>query len=360
LTKFLLTKNSISKQKLVTTVTPKITSYLTMNSTTLPENTFVQTVPASQVTSRGRGQTKTNEDADIDRIITRINEHGQTHTKLTDLGDGKRVIRAYRSAGSGNRKIHYDFCVDVAHPDGSVQTNQRVEHKGSNDKKPIDPTRRLGVQFHNGSPKLTVMTRYLTMWYNHWIASGRLTEKYGIQSPVPSLEEWLKRDAMVQGDPKTAYGKELKRLARERNGLASSLTQERDEFMETVFTQDSITVEDLDELKKHVLETANHCLQEKDLWLQIAGNIHGTDDDYYHLWTPKMPTIEAIDRVDIKLESKKNVEFVLECRGQKTEGLQQLTTEDAKHTSSFDGMKIVGIMRWGKGQGFSNFRFDLK
>ena len=288
---------------------------------------------------RGRTQTKTNEDADIEQIIRRINEHTDVPTKLTDLGDGKRITKAYRSAGSGNRKIHYDFCVDLLHPDGRVQNNLRVEHKGSNDKKPIDPTRRLGVQFHNGSPKLAVITRYLTAWYNYWIASGRLTDKYGIQSPVPALEEWLKRDAMVQGDPKTPYGKELKRLARERHGPTSSLTEERDIFMETVFTQDSITAEDLDELKQHVLETANHCLQEKDLWLQIAGNIHGTEDDYYHLWTPKMPTIEAIDRVEIKLESKKNVEFILECRG---------------------GMKIVGIMRWGKGQGFSNFRFDLK
>jgi hypothetical protein len=49
--------------------------------------------------------------------------------------------------------------------------------------------------------------------------------------------------------------------------------------------------------------------------------------------------IEAIENVEIKLESKKNVEFVFECSR---------------------GMKIGGIMRWGKGQGFSNFRFDLK
>ena len=295
--------------------------------------------PKSSLKSRSRTQTKTNEDADIEKIMARINLQNETPTKLSELCDGRRIVKAYRLSGSGSRKIHYDFCVDVENPDGSIQTGMRVEHKGSNDKKPVDPTRRLGVQFHNGSPKLAIMMTYLSVWYNYWMSSGRLTEKYGIQSPVPALEEWVKRDAMVQGDPKTSYGVELKRLARERNGPASSLTEERDEFMENIFKKEMVSMEDLDELKKHVLTTANHCLQEKDLWLQIAGNIHGTEDDYYHLWTPKMPMIEAIENVDIKLESKKNVEFVLECSG---------------------GMKIGGIMRWGKGQGFSNFRFDLK
>ena len=288
---------------------------------------------------RSRHMTKTNEDADIDRIITRINEQMETPTKMSDLGNARRIVKAYRSAGSGNRKIHYDFCVDVENPDGSIQTSMRVEHKGSNDKKPIDPTRRLGVQFHNGSPKLAVMMTYLSVWYTYWISSGRLSEKYGIQSPVPTLDEWVKRDAMVQGDPKTPYGVELKRLARERNGVTSSLVEERDEFMENIFKKEMISNEDLEELKKNVLETANKCLQEKDLWLQIAGNIHGDETDFYHLWTPKMSLIESIDNVEIKLESKKNVEFVFDCN---------------------EGMKIVGIMRWGKGQGFSNFRFDLK
>ena len=299
---------------------------------------------------RSRSQTKTNEDADIDRIMLRINEQTENPTKLSELCDGRRIVKAYRLAGSGNRKIHYDFCVDVENPDGSIQTGMRVEHKGSNDKKPIDPTRRLGVQFHNGSPKLSVMMTYLSLWYTYWISSGRLTDKYGIQSPVPTLDEWVKRDAMVQGDPKTPYGVELKRLSRERNGPKSSLTEERDEFMENIFKQEMVTTEDLEELKKHVIETANNCLQEKDLWLQIAGDIHGDESDFYHLWMPKMAMIEAIENVEIKLESKKNVEFVLECRSQ--------NTEDVLQPTSF--MKIVGIMRWGKGQGFSNFRFDLK
>jgi len=288
---------------------------------------------------RSRTLTKTNEDRDIERILHLINQSTPTHpAKLCDLGDQGQIVRAYRSAGSGNRKIHYDFCVDVLRPDGTVHSGLRVEHKGAVDNKPVDPSRRLGVQFHNGSPKLAIIRDYLTAWYTYWMASGRLAETYGITSPLPSLEEWIKRDAMVQGDPKTPYGVELKRRVRERNGPACSLTAERDEFVTSgVFRSDTIPPENLEELRRHVLATANACLQEKDLWLQVAGNVHGNDDDYHHLWTPKYPLIENMTLVSVEI--KKNVEFVFECAG---------------------GMKIGGIMRWGKGQGFSNFRFDLK
>lgn len=290
---------------------------------------------------RSRKMTKSNEDLDIERIITLINTHPTNPTKISQLSHEQRIVRAYRSAGSGSRKIHYDFCVDVENmSDGTIQTGLRVEHKGSNIKKPIDLNGRLGVQFHNGSPKLGIILLYLTTWYNYWISSGRLTEKYGIQSPIPSLETWIKNDATVQGDPKTNYGKELKQLARERNGPTSSLMAERDEFMENrIFNQEMVTIDHLEELKQHVLETANKCLQEKDLWLQIAGNIHGDESDFYHLWTPKTKVIEAITQLDMNIDGKKNMEFMFECD---------------------DGRKIGGIMRWGKGQGFSNFRFDLK
>jgi hypothetical protein len=300
----------------------------------------VITKPIVVLNMRSRQMAKSNEDVDIDRIISLINNR-ETPTKISQLADGKQIVRAYRSAGSGSRKIHYDFCVDVENIlDGTIQTGLRVEHKGSNIKKIIDPAGRLGVQFHNGSPKFGIILLYLTTWYNYWISSGRLTEKYGIQSPIPTLDKWLKSDATVQGNPKTSYGKELKQLARECNGPSSSLIAERDEFMENlVFNKEMVTIDHLEEIKQHVLETANKCLQEKDLWLQIAGNIHGEDSDFYHLWTPKNNIIESIVNVDMKIEGKKNIEFMFECD---------------------DGRKIGGIMRWGKGQGFSNFRFDLK
>ena len=307
-------------------------------------NCIAPVVQNTEKEVRSRTKTKKNEDLDIERIISVINN--KIHKKIITLDDGKKVIRAYRSSGSGNRKIHYDFCVDIENLDGSQQTGLRVEHKGSVEKRTIDPDHRLGVQFHNGSPKLSIMMVYLSAWYHFWLASGRLSEKYRITSTVPTFEDWVKRDAMVQGDPKTPFGKELKQLAREQNGPGSSLTAERDEFMnDGGFSAEMVTTEHLEELKTHVLETANHCLQEKDMWLQIAGNIHGEETDYNHIWTPKSPLIESISSVTIKMESKKNVEFVLDAC---YKGLDEKP------------IKIVGIMRWGKGQGFSNFRFDLK
>lgn len=292
---------------------------------------------------RTRQMAKSNEEADLAQIISKLNNQ-EIPTKIGQFEDGTRILRAYRSNGSGGRKVHHDFCIDVENIDGTIQTGLRVEHKGSNIKKPVDPTGRLGVQFHNGSPLFGIIRTFLTAWYNYWIISGRLTEKYNIQSPIPTLETWLKSDAIVQGNPSTSYGKELKRLAQEYNRLIDpkklSLFVERDEFMENrVFNQEMVTNEHLEELKQYVLETANKCLQEKDLWFQIAGNIHGEESDFYHLWTPKYPVIESIENVVVAIDGKKNPEFVFECTG---------------------GMKICGTMRWGKGQGFSNFRFDLK
>ena len=298
----------------------------------------------SNIMIRTRTSAKSNEELDIQAIIDQLSL--STETKLSrsfvEQMGGDRIIRAYCVSGkkgtkSGDRKTHYDFCIDT-----EKHTGLRVEHKGSNDNKQIDPTMKpwhLGVQWHNGSPKCQVLYKYLKSWYNYWIGSGRLTEKYQIAATIPEFEVWMKRDAMVQGNPSTPYGKELKMRARERNGEKSSLIEERDEFISNGgFSKESLTNEDLEELKQSVFETANRCLQEKDVWLQIAGNLHdGSEDAFQVQWSPKCAFIESI--VDIEISVKKNVDFVFICA---------------------DGFRLHGIMRWGKGQGFSNFRFDLK
>jgi hypothetical protein len=298
---------------------------------------------------RTKNNAKTNEELDIQRIIERLSSGGTdvSESKLLrafteQMGGEEHIVRAYSTQGkkgtkSGDRKTHYDFCVDT-----NQRTGLRVEHKGSTENKPIDPTMKpwhLGVQWHNGSPKYQVLYKYLRAWYDYWIGSERLSEKYQIVAPIPAFDVWMKKDAMVQGNPTSPYGKELKQKARERNGDKSSLMEERDEFIaQGGFSQTSLTAEDLEELKQGVLETANRCLQEKDLWIQIAGNLHGDSEDAFQVqWSPKCAMMTEI--VGVEMSVKKNVEFVFTCA---------------------DGFRILGIMRWGKGQGFSNFRFDLK
>jgi hypothetical protein len=295
--------------------------------------------------NRTRTTTKSNEELDIHRIIEYLSSKSETKLLRSfseQIGGEECIVRAYSTLGqkgtkSGDRKTHYDFCVDT-----NQRIGLRVEHKGSKDNKPIDPTMKpwhLGVQWHNGSPKYQVLNKYLRLWYDYWVGSGRLSEKYQIVAPIPVFEIWMKKDAMVQGNPTTPYGKELKQKARERNGEKSSLMEERDEFVtQGGFSQELLTTEDLEELKQGVMETANRCLQEKDLWIQIAGNLHDESEDAFQVqWSPKCAMMSEI--VSVEMSVKKNVEFVFTC---------------------VDGFRILGIMRWGKGQGFSNFRFDLK
>jgi len=296
---------------------------------------------------RSKINAKSNEELDIQKIIEIINTNPDSKIHkcfMENISCGEeQIVRAYstlnkgKGTKSGDRKTHYDFCID---------TNQRIglkiEHKGTVGNRPIDPMAKpwqLGVQWYNGSPKYSIMNKYLRAWYDYWMISGKLTEKYGLTTPVPDFDIWLKKDAMVQGNPTTMFGKELKQKSREKNGSTSSLIVERDEFMLSgAFSKECLTEEDLEELKQGVLDTANRCLQEKDLWIQVAGNLHDDNENAYQvLWSPKCKMIENI--VNIEITMKKNVEFVF---------------------LGEDGFKMGGIMRWGKGQGFSNFRMDFK
>lgn len=305
----------------------------------------------SEQTQRTRANAKENEELDMKYIVELLSSSNSNHKIVRafreQIDKDEYIVRAYiepktvseseKKIKPGNRRTHFDCYIDTNKRNGLC-----VEHKGSKDNKPIDPTLvpwHLGVQWHNGSPKeLKVADKYLRSWYEYWIVSGRLSEKYQIVAPIPEYEVWKSRDAMVQGDPKTPYGKELKEKARERNGEKTSLMGERNEFMDQSEFSTEFTIEDLEELKQYVLEIANSCLQKKDIWLQITGNIHSESEDDYHVqWSGKCPIVSEI--VDIKIDAKKNVDFEFICT---------------------DGFPISGIMRWGKGQGFSNFRFDLK
>jgi len=231
---------------------------------------------------------------------------------------------------TGGRSKHYDFEVKLENDD----VWKRVEHKGKKDYKPIDVTSSAwasGVQFYNGTAnKFKIGITYANDWYTHFIESGEISKTYGILSPIPTRDEWVK-DVMQQGDPKTKFGMELKLKFRETNP-GKSLLEERNQFIDTIFQP---TAEDLDKLSKEALAEANRVLREKDLWLQIHGDING---DFYCEWTGPIEINEITHAYTTK-EGSKDVNFVFECD---------------------DNFKFGGILRWGKGAGFSNLRLDLK
>jgi hypothetical protein len=291
---------------------------------------------------RTKGNAKANEDADVSALITLLNHaesvKGQemrdafkAHFGLTIIGATRhKTIQQAKQKRGGSRSIHYDFVVQL--DDGTERT---VEHKGSKDKNPIDlslPPWTGGVQFYNGGmEKYRLSQKYAREWYQQLIASGILSERYGLTSPIPTEEEWIAKDAKVQSLAKTPFGKELKKVYQERDGCEKgSLKAERNEFVQGFEWSE----EDKQQLAEDVFPLIQSSFAEKDVWLQIAGSVE--NGDFNFAWRDPIH-IQKVERITI--EKNKDIEFTVECD---------------------DGVVVHGILRWGYGAGFSNIRIDLK
>jgi hypothetical protein len=302
---------------------------------------------------RTKRNAKANEDADINFLIAAINsptsEVGKAlrdgfFTRFGAILDGaRRSDPSVRGAGGrggsaggrgGDRKAHYDFQIHVVYPDGR-DAWLKVEHKGSKKYAPIDttlPPWTGGVQFSNGGMELYRMgLLYAKAWYAKYVGSGVLKARYGIVAPIPDLKTWIAKDAKSQGDPKTPFGRELKEKYRARPGCEKkSLMAERDAFVADFATV--YDAGDCDRLKEDTLSIAKGVLDEKDVWLQIAGDVNGL---FHFAWRPRI----HISRVDsVERTACSDIAFIVhsDCE-----------------------FPFMAKIRWGEGAGFSNLRCDL-
>jgi hypothetical protein len=136
---------------------------------------------------------------------------------------------------------------------------------------------------------------------------------------------------MRQGDPTTPFGLELRSKFRgeDASDKKDSCFAERDEMVKDFVASDA----DIETLKTEVLATAQAVLKEKDYWLQINGDINNK----FHCKWSKTLTITTITDVKRTPSSDVQLEF-----------------------STDMGFPIIARLRWGKGQGLSNIRIDLK
>lgn len=286
------------------------------------------TIPKAK---RGRGNAGANETTDIATIITAINTRSPAGLQIMSAFRhryGEDITRARARTGS-NRGTHYDFEVEV----GGVW--KRVEHKSEQVYRipnPDDVPWKAGVQFYNGGcEKYSFTRKYAQVWYDIHIRSGDLSKEYDIQAPIPTFEDWFDKDCRAQSIPRTSFAIELKRKVRQMRGKRESLRDKREPVHDAMLML--ITEEDKANLVAEVLPIANQVLQEKDYWLSIHGDLTG---DFHAVWYPSF-TIGAIREVRIIKELDLKFEFVCE-----------------------DGVTFGGILRWGRGAGFSNLRLDLK
>jgi hypothetical protein len=284
---------------------------------------------------RTKAKAGANEVEDINFIIDAIHTKSVVGMKFIDgfyAKFGDTLLDARCRSGS-NRGTHYDFDILVRFNTGAEAWKQ-VEHKGANIKTTIKDDEKpwlAGVQFHNGGcDKYTITADYARIHYDTHIASGALTRDWKIGSTIPTFADWWKNDCCRQDDPKTPFGIELKAAVRTVRGLKGSLRAERAPVVEALCTGSEVQAKLIEE----VLPIANSVLEEKDYWLTVRGSLKS--GDFNHAWNPKF-TIGAIESVVIT--KKKDIMFEFHCT---------------------DNFKFKGILRWGKGAGFSCLRIDLK
>ncbi len=97
----------------------------------------------------------------------------------------------------------------------------------------------------------------------------------------------------------------------------------------------TLTPDELETTKKEVLDLTQKVLAEKDYWLQIHGSLQ--ENQFHCAWSAAL-TVCEITSVEI-LSTYSDV-------------MLQFTTDTA--------LPLKAILRWGKGQGLSNLRMDLK
>jgi hypothetical protein len=301
------------------------------------------------MSTRTKENAAENEDKDVAFIVAAIHAKNQT---------GNRFLASFKEKFGCDildarprpspRKNHYDFDILVRFPNGE-ELWKHVEHKGSTLFRQIKPDEKYwaaAVQFHNGKcTDYSISKTYARSFYDMYIGSGTLKERWGITSPTPSFDTWFDRDCKVQQDPKTPFTRELKEKVKKARGCGSwswvqkckcgkcknaSLRDERGPVnLALNFTDDHKKT-----LITEVLPIANQVLEDKDYWLTICGNLE--DGNFNLAWNPKFK-IGEIKKVVIRKEL--DLWFDFTC---------------------LDGFTFSAHLRWGKGAGFSCLRVDLK
>ena len=242
----------------------------------------------------------------------------------------------------GGRKNHYDFL--IFHTD---QSKVRCEEKGNKDKnkqKLLDAKKpwKNAVQRLNGNlKKISICKVYAQIWYDNIISNEDINKEIGNTLQIPQLEDWYADCTAL--DPKTEWGKENKKNVKEKwkdgtkkislNGKNGVPIDGRgliiDDFKEK-FSGDL-----KEQLKQLIQNKLNDVMNEKDIWITTCGQVPNIE---YRFWNK----IEPEKVTDIKIKYNKGADIIFEC-----------IVENEK-----DNFECY--LRWGKGCGFSNLRFDIR
>jgi len=235
----------------------------------------------------------------------------------------------------GGRTNHFDISISTI-----CDKHLKLEVKGSKENKPIiitKPPWKTGVQFYNGMPKpFTITHEYVDQWYNKYIKSGIFKNKFNITSDIPTFDVW-KGDAFCAGKPKSDFVKEHKEKYRTKE-VSNSMASFRNEFNKEFIK--NITTDDLNTLKGEIEPIYKSVLYDKDIWLQIHGDINDKNNHCFKwIMGEDPPGITIITVKDLS----KDIKFKCELE------------------NSFYGINdFEAHLRWGYCQGITNLRLDFK
>lgn len=273
-----------------------------------------------------------NEKENITKLIFHLNNNTNLGIKIVKkLKEEFGIVFKKAISREGNRKSHYDFII--------IDINDKkyqVEHKGSYVFKRIateDKPWKSGVQFLNGgAEKFQIANVYARIWYDEYIKSGFLSNKYKVESPIPTFNTWFKSDCSKQGNPETSFGKELKKNFRNEYGQ-TSLLDLRKKINSLFLEKYNNDIALQDEFKNEIDNIVKQVLKEKDLWIQINGDLDC--DEVSFKWYKNISYSKIIK---VSVSCKNDIDFDIKT----------------------DKFNFGSKLRWGKGAGFSNLRIDAK
>ena len=278
----------------------------------------------------------TDESARIKQICNAVTNRTDLGIKMIEAYYNKFGKKIERAEAAGGKKDHYDLI--IYHDDG---TTKKCEEKGTKEySSKIDsstPPHENSVQIYNGPAKyFSISRKYLECWYSCNVNNLTLKTEFGLPE-IPSFDEWLEGGPYCMMNPSGEYSKTLKRNYREKYGASVSMNgfKQDNPVDYRKKPNEEFTLSDTDKatLIQEVQERYDSVLKEKEVWLQTTGNPSGK---FSFCWYPNIPP-KIIK--DVVLKKKKDIEFEFIFN---------------------DSTSFTGIMRWGKGCGFSCFRMDFK
>lgn len=281
----------------------------------------------------GRKTAKKDEDKRVQWLCDQINQCTELGIALKQSFYIKFGVEINYVEKKGGNQDHYDFMIYLV--DG---TTRKCEEKGSGKYKNINtntPPYENSVEFFNGQAKLfTVCFKYLRLWYDMNVDNPDTNHEYSLPKP-PVFEEWLDGGPYCMTNPKSDYSIQLKENYRGKYpGMSmNGYNHDNKDYREGPNNQFTMTDDDKKQLINEVQKEYDRVMKMKEVWLQTSGVING---DFTYEWYDK---IEPKKIVSVELLKKKDIYFIFHLE---------------------DNTSFKGIMRWGKGCGFSCFRMDFK